>query len=122
MCRSLGRRQKVWMRTMFALRGCISDGSVQLILRPGVSVPSGGSKTGSRWLFKQREPEQHAGLAHLVEQRYRKPQVVGSSPTAGSSNRNREDGFCLYISICAIMFSPLGAIRAARSEVPEVSL
>jgi F0F1-type ATP synthase membrane subunit a len=25
-----------------------------------------------------------AGLAHLVEQRYRKPQVVGSSPTAGS--------------------------------------
>ena len=26
-----------------------------------------------------------AGLAHLVEQRYRKPQVVGSSPTAGST-------------------------------------
>jgi hypothetical protein len=25
-----------------------------------------------------------AGLAHLVEQRYRKPQVVGSSPTASS--------------------------------------
>jgi hypothetical protein len=28
-----------------------------------------------------------AGLAHLVEQRYRKPQVVGSSPTAGSRLR-----------------------------------
>ncbi len=31
-----------------------------------------------------------AGLAHLVEQRYRKPQVAGSSPAAGSKQLNSD--------------------------------
>lgn len=38
----------------------------------------------------------YAGLAHLVEQRYRKPQVVGSSPTAGSIPTTNSKKFLLY--------------------------
>ncbi|GAY72574.1 hypothetical protein NBRC111893_720 [Lentilactobacillus kosonis] len=35
-------------------------------------------------MYNQHFVELHAGLAQLVEHRYRKPRVTGSSPAAGS--------------------------------------
>ncbi len=41
-------------------------------------------------------PQVSAGVAQLVEQRFRKPQVVGSSPTSGSKWVSGEaEGVCL---------------------------
>ena len=42
----------------------------------------------SSW-FESRHPN-HAGLAHLVEQGFCKPQAVGSSPAAGTSTLGLE--------------------------------
>ena len=46
-----------------------------------------GLPAGSEAAF----PQVDAGVAQLVEQRFRKPQVVGSSPTSGSWNMRRSD-------------------------------
>src|SRR5262245_18683182 len=76
--------------------------------RAARSVEGGSVRQGARLCYDDEShsgvPLQPAGVAQLAEQLIRNQQVVGSSPTAGSSEFSRKTGLD-----CTLPRSPLTA-------------
>ena len=65
---------------------------------------------------KQGSPRYDASVAQLVEQRFRNPQVVGSTPTAGPSrNMFLLNNLLNFLHHCALLFSLLCSVRVNGS-------